>query len=63
MYLLLPLITLGGPQDPWLGSRDVGEGKPYLLSHLPGGLKDKVPELVTWQQPGWGLGALRPPGF
>lgn len=60
MYLLLPLIALGGPQDPWLGSGDV---KPYLPSHLSGGLRDQVPELVTWQQPSWGLGVWRPPGL
>lgn len=63
MYLLLPLITLGGTQGPQLGSRDGCEGKPYLPSHLPRGPRDEVPELVTWQQHSWDLGELRPPGF
>lgn len=55
MYLLLPLITRGGTQGPQLGSRDWREGNSLPPSHLPRGLRDKAPELVTWQRQGQGL--------
>lgn len=45
------------------GEQGWDEGKPHPPSHLPRGLRDKAPELVTWQQPLWGLGEPRPPGF
>lgn len=57
------LITRGGTQGPWLGSRDWDEGKSCSPSHLPRGLRDKAPELVTWQWHSSALQDLRPPGL